>query len=159
MFCDVLTPDGETPPTPAACSSACSTGSGDGLTCLVEFYLLESSSSATAPRAVDHESYFDRRHRFLRDFRRKAVTMLEEVGISVENSATKPAPDERNRLRHDALQTADNVMTFTPSSRKSPRSYVRNLHAQALHQVRRQRHTPPSPSSKASGILRSRCQM
>ena len=50
----------------------------------------------------------------MQDFRRKAVTMLEEVGISVEFSHHETGPGQNEiDLRHaDALQTADNVMTF-----------------------------------------------
>jgi glutamine synthetase len=48
------------------------------------------------------------------DFRRTAVTMLESVGISVEFSHHEAGPGQNEiDLRYaDALQTADNIMTF-----------------------------------------------
>jgi glutamine synthetase len=48
------------------------------------------------------------------DFRRKAITMLESMGISVEFSHHEGAPGQQEiDLRYaDALSTADNIMTF-----------------------------------------------
>ena len=62
-----------------------------------------------------------RRQRFLRhphgiahDFRREAITMLEDMSISVEFSHHEGAPGQQEiDLRYaDALTTADNLMTF-----------------------------------------------
>ena len=123
MFCDILTPDGEP-------SSADSRGvlkrvlakAGDmGFTCYtapeVEFYLLKSPelNAEGQPEPVDREGYFDHvLGGVVQDFRRRAVTMLEEVGISVEFSHHEDGPGQNEiDLRHaDALQTADNIMTF-----------------------------------------------
>ncbi|MDN5653478.1 MAG: glutamine synthetase family protein, partial [Kocuria sp.] len=123
MFCDILTPDGEP-------SSADSRGvlkrilskAGDmGFTCYtapeVEFYLLKSAelNAEGSPVPVDREGYFDHVYGgVVQDFRRRAVTMLEAVGISVEFSHHEGGPGQNEiDLRHaDALQTADNIMTF-----------------------------------------------
>ncbi len=50
----------------------------------------------------------------MQDFRRTAVSMLEAVGISVEFSHHEAGPGQNEiDLRYaDALQTADNIMTF-----------------------------------------------
>ena len=65
----------------------------------------------------------------VQDFRRKAVTMLEEVGISVEFSHHETGPGQNEiDLRHaDALQTADNVMTFRTVIKEV--AYTRDLYA------------------------------
>ena len=92
-----------------------------GFTCYtapeIEFYLLKSPelNAAGQPEPVDREGYFDHVYGgVVQDFRRRAVTMLEEVGISVEFSHHENGPGQNEiDLRHaDALQTADNIMTF-----------------------------------------------
>ena len=123
MFCDVLTPDGEisASDTRGVLKRVLNKAAEMGFTCYtspeIEFYLLESSKLGADgfPTPVDHESYFDHTPGgIVQDFRRKAVTMLEEVGISVEFSHHETGPGQNEiDLRHaDALQTADNVMTF-----------------------------------------------
>ena len=123
MFCDVLTPDGEisASDTRGVLKRVLNKAAEMGFTCYtspeIEFYLLESSKLGADgfPVPVDHESYFDHTPGgIVQDFRRKAVTMLEEVGISVEFSHHETGPGQNEiDLRHaDALQTADNVMTF-----------------------------------------------
>lgn len=123
MFCDILTPDGE----PSAADSRgvlkrILAKAGDmGFTCYtapeVEFYLLKSPelNADGFPEPVDREGYFDHVYGgVVQDFRRRAVTMLESVGISVEFSHHEGGPGQNEiDLRHaDALQTADNIMTF-----------------------------------------------
>ena len=71
----------------------------------------------TAPRRsrVDHSGYFDHTsHETGHDFRRAAIMMLEDMGISVEFSHHEGAPGQQEiDLRYaDALTTADNIMTF-----------------------------------------------
>jgi glutamine synthetase len=64
---------------------------------------------------VDGAGYFDHvPGGVAQDFRRMAVTMLESVGISVEFSHHEAGPGQNEiDLRYaDALQTADNIMTF-----------------------------------------------
>jgi len=123
MFCDVLTPDGEisASDTRGVLKRVLNKAAEMGFTCYtspeIEFYLLESSKLGADgfPVPVDYESYFDHTPGgIVQDFRRKAVTMLEEVGISVEFSHHETGPGQNEiDLRHaDALQTADNVMTF-----------------------------------------------
>ena len=123
MFCDVLTPDGEVSAsdTRGVLKRVLNKAAEMGFTCYtspeIEFYLLESSKLGADgfPVPVDHESYFDHTPGgIVQEFRRKAVTMLEEVGISVEFSHHETGPGQNEiDLRHaDALQTADNVMTF-----------------------------------------------
>ena len=124
MFCDILTPDG----LPAAADSApraqapAGGGRGDGL------HLLHAPRDRVLPAAspreigadgypvpVDRGGYFDNvPGGVAQDFRRTAVTMLEDVGISVEFSHHESGPGQNEiDLRYaDALQTADNIMTF-----------------------------------------------
>ena len=78
----------------------------------IEFFLLR---SLTPPVPLDDGGYFD--HTTLgdgTDFRRDAITMLEQMGISVEFSHHEAAPGQHEiDLRYaDALTMADNVMTF-----------------------------------------------
>ena len=64
---------------------------------------------------VDDAGYFDHvPHGTGHDFRRAAITMLENMGISVEFSHHEGAPGQNEiDLRYaDALSTADNIMTF-----------------------------------------------
>ncbi|GHD01033.1 type I glutamate--ammonia ligase [Zhihengliuella salsuginis] len=123
MFCDILTPDGT--PSPAdsrqVLKRQLAHAADMGFTCYthpeVEFYLLESDDldAAGNPIPVDHGGYFDHvTGGVAQDFRRKAVTMLEAVGISVEFSHHENGPGQNEiDLRYaDALQTADNIMTF-----------------------------------------------
>lgn len=123
MFCDILTPDGE----PSAADSrnvlkrTLAKASDMGFTCYthpeIEFYLLKSDVPGPdgVPVPVDQAGYFDHvPGGVAQDFRRTAVTMLEEVGISVEFSHHEGGPGQNEiDLRYaDALATADNIMTF-----------------------------------------------
>ncbi|GAB3661264.1 type I glutamate--ammonia ligase [Zhihengliuella somnathii] len=123
MFCDILTPDGN--PSPAdsrqVLKRQLAAAAEMGFTCYthpeVEFYLLESDDldGSGYPVPVDQGGYFDHvTGGVAQDFRRKAVTMLEAVGISVEFSHHENGPGQNEiDLRYaDALQTADNIMTF-----------------------------------------------
>ena len=70
---------------------------------------------ASPPTPVDRSGYFDHTPQSLgSDFRRKAITMLEQMGISVEFSHHEGGPGQQEiDLRYaDALSTADNIMTF-----------------------------------------------
>ncbi len=78
----------------------------------IEFYLLK---QLDPPVPLDQGGYFD--HTTMgdgTDFRRIAITMLEQMGISVEFSHHEAAPGQHEiDLRYaDALTMADNVMTF-----------------------------------------------
>src|ERR1700712_4722159 len=123
MFCDVLTPDGE----PSAADPRnvlkrnLAKAADMGFTCYthpeIEFYLLKSQQPGPdgSPVPVDEGGYFDHvPGGVAQDFRRTAVTMLESVGISVEFSHHEAGPGQNEiDLRYaDALQTADNIMTF-----------------------------------------------
>ncbi|MDO4917503.1 MAG: type I glutamate--ammonia ligase [Rothia sp. (in: high G+C Gram-positive bacteria)] len=123
MFCDILTPDGEpsAADTRGVLKRTLEKAAQMGFTCYtspeIEFYLLKSLELGKNgfPTPVDSESYFDHTPGgIVQDFRRRAVTMLEEVGISVEFSHHEAGPGQNEiDLRHaDALQTADNIMTF-----------------------------------------------
>ena len=123
MFCDILTPDGE----PSAADPrnvlkrTLAKAADMGFTCYthpeIEFYLLKSQEPGPdgSPVPVDEGGYFDHvPGGVAQDFRRTAVTMLESVGISVEFSHHEAGPGQNEiDLRYaDALQTADNIMTF-----------------------------------------------
>ena len=82
----------------------------------VEFFLFKDPiEPGKPPTPVDHSGYFDHTPQSLgSDFRRRAITMLEQMGISVEYSHHEGAPGQQEiDLRYaDALSTADNLMTF-----------------------------------------------
>jgi glutamine synthetase len=123
MFCDIATPDGQ----PAAADprnvlkraldKAASLGFSFYVHPEIEFYLLKSSELGAdgLPVPVDQAGYFDNvPGGTAHDFRRRAVTMLEQLGISVEFSHHEGGPGQNEiDLRYaDALSMADNVMTF-----------------------------------------------
>ena len=122
MFCDIQTPDG----LPAAADPrnvlrrALAKASEKGFSFYIhpeiEFYLLKSAEfGANGPEPVDNAGYFDNvPGGTANDFRRRAVTMLEQLGISVEFSHHEGGPGQNEiDLRYaDALTMADNIMTF-----------------------------------------------
>ncbi|MBX9717877.1 MAG: glutamine synthetase family protein, partial [Microbacteriaceae bacterium] len=122
MFCDITTPDGQ----PAAADPrhvlkrTLAKAADRGFTFYthpeIEFYLLKSSKyGPKGPQPVDAAGYFDNvPGGTAHDFRRRAVRMLEDLGISVEFSHHEAGPGQNEiDLRYaDALTTADNIMTF-----------------------------------------------
>ena len=122
MFCDISTPDGE----PAmsdpryVLKRALQKASDRGFTFYthpeIEFYLLTSSEYGPGgPEPVDKAGYFDNvPGGTAHDFRRRAVRMLEDLGISVEFSHHEGGPGQNEiDLRYaDGLTMADNIMTF-----------------------------------------------
>jgi glutamine synthetase len=122
MFCDILTPDGL--PSYAdpryVLKRALSKAADMGFTFYthpeIEFFLFENAPPpGESPVPIDAAGYFDHTpHGTSYDFRRSAITMLENMGISVEYSHHEGAPGQQEiDLRYaDALTTADNIMTF-----------------------------------------------
>jgi glutamine synthetase len=122
MFCDIMMPDGS--PSYAdpryVLKRALAKASGLGFTFYthpeIEFFLLrERPEAGGKPVPMDSGGYFDHTpHSVAHDFRRSAVTMLENMGISVEFSHHEGAPGQQEfDLRYaDALSTADNIMSF-----------------------------------------------
>ncbi|AOY55996.1 MAG: hypothetical protein RI933_807 [Actinomycetota bacterium] len=122
MFCDIQTPDGA----PAAAdprnvlrrslAKASDMGFSFYIHPEIEFYLLKSSQlGPEGPIPVDKAGYFDNvPGGTAHDFRRRAVSMLEQLGISVEFSHHEGGPGQNEiDLRYaDALTMADNIMTF-----------------------------------------------
>jgi glutamine synthetase len=122
MFCDIQTPDGQ----PAAADPrnvlrrALAKASDMGFSFYIhpeiEFYLLKSANiGPEGPIPVDKAGYFDNvPGGTAHDFRRRAVSMLEQLGISVEFSHHEGGPGQNEiDLRYaDALTMADNIMTF-----------------------------------------------
>jgi len=123
MFCDILTPDGDHSPSDPrhVLRRQLAQASDRGFTFYthpeIEFYLLKEAPEVGSPppAPVDRGGYFDLTPRGeSHDFRREAITMLEQLGISVEFSHHEVAPGQQEiDLRYaDALTTADNVMSF-----------------------------------------------
>jgi glutamine synthetase len=123
MFCDILLPGGS--PSYAdprfVLKRALARASDLGFTFYthpeIEFFLLRGRPEflGDLPDPVDAGGYFDHTpHDSGHDFRRRAIDMLEQVGISVEFSHHEVAPGQQEiDLRYaDALTTADNIMTF-----------------------------------------------
>jgi glutamine synthetase len=122
MFCDIRTPDNQ----PAAAdprnvlrralAKANDMGFSFYIHPEIEFYLLKSSQiGPEGPIPVDRAGYFDNvPGGTAHDFRRRAVSMLEQLGISVEFSHHEGGPGQNEiDLRYaDALTMADNIMTF-----------------------------------------------
>ena len=122
MFCDILTPLGEPAKSDPrnVLKRTMAKAAKQGFTFYthpeIEFFLLKDEiTPGVEPTPVDSAGYFD--HTALGggvDFRRTAITMLEQMGISVEFSHHEAAPGQQEiDLRHaDALTMADNIMTF-----------------------------------------------
>ncbi|MDT0157302.1 glutamine synthetase family protein [Microbacterium sp. ARD32] len=122
MFCDLTAPDGR----PAVSDPrhvlrrSLAKAADAGFTFYthpeIEFYLLKSSQiGPDGPVPADSAGYFDNvPGGTAHDFRRSAVRMLEDLGISVEFSHHEAGPGQNEiDLRYaDALTTADNIMTF-----------------------------------------------
>ena len=122
MFCDITLPDGS----PAyadpryVLKKALKRAGDKGFTFYthpeIEFYLFHPLTDPSQPPVpIDTAGYFD--HTTLgqgSDFRRQTITMLEQMGISVEFSHHEAGPGQHEiDLRYaDALSTADNIMTF-----------------------------------------------
>ncbi|WP_062212229.1 glutamine synthetase family protein [Demequina oxidasica] len=121
MFCDIYTPDGE----PAlsdprqvlkrTLDKASKLGFSFYTHPEIEFYLFKPLEEGKLPKPIDQAGYFDNVPRgTAHEFRRTAITMLENMGISVEFSHHEAGPGQNEiDLRYaDALQMADNIMTF-----------------------------------------------
>jgi glutamine synthetase len=121
MYCDLTTPDGQ----PAVADPrnvlkrTLSRAAEAGFTFYthpeIEFYLFKHGVDGGRPEPVDHAGYFDNvPGGTAHDFRRRAVRMLEDLGISVEYSHHEGGPGQNEiDLRYaDALTMADNLMTF-----------------------------------------------
>lgn len=122
MLCDITMPDGSPAMAdPRHVLKRALAKAGDmGFTFYthpeMEFYLLRNPVLAgVEPEPLDTGGYFD--HTTMdagTAFRRDAITMLEEMGITVEFSHHEGAPGQHEiDLRYsDALTMADNIMTF-----------------------------------------------
>ncbi|WP_172120155.1 glutamine synthetase family protein [Actinomyces faecalis] len=120
MFCDVLTPDGEAVRTDprAVLERQIARVAEAGFTCYIhpeiEFYLVNRHEDGTIS-PTDHAGYFDHvAGGTAHEFRRRAILMLEQMGISVEFSHHEggPGQNEIDLRFSDALSMADNIMTF-----------------------------------------------
>jgi len=129
MFCDVFNPDGTRSHSDPryvlerTMERAAAFGFVPFVHPEIEFYLFHLPNSVEDPlKPVDNGGYFDYAAGGIgNDFRREAVQILEEQGISVEFSHHEGGPGQHEiDLRSvDALQCADNLVTF--------RSYVEEL--------------------------------
>ena len=122
MFCDISLPD-DSPSfaDPRYVLKRALKKAGDmGFTFYVhpeiEFFLMKNPIvPGQVPTPLDQGGYFDHTIQGAgSDFRRKAITILEQMGISVEFSHHEGAPGQHEiDLRYaDALTMADNIMTF-----------------------------------------------
>ncbi len=122
MFCDIRLPDGS--PSYAdpryVLKRALNKAADLGFTFYthpeIEFFLFEKNLTPEGqPVPIDWSGYFD--HTVSNtgsNFRRRTITTLEQMGISVEFSHHENAPGQQEiDLRYaDALSMADNIMTF-----------------------------------------------
>ncbi len=120
MFCDIYNPDGQ--PTYSdprqVLKRSLQKAADAGFTFFahpeIEFYLLKSIDPDNL-QPVDNAGYFDHvPGGTAHDFRRKAVQMLEDLGIPVEFSHHEigPGQNEIDLRSADALTMADSIMTF-----------------------------------------------
>jgi len=122
MFCDITMPDGSPSwADPRFVLKRALRKAGDlGFTFYthpeIEFYLFNAPIiPGQPPIPVDQSGYFDHTPQSVdSNFRRRAITMLEQMGISVEFSHHEGGPGQQEiDLRYaDALSMADNIMTF-----------------------------------------------
>ncbi|HHW83523.1 MAG TPA: type I glutamate--ammonia ligase [Actinomycetales bacterium] len=122
MFCDILTPDLELARTEprAVLKRALDKAASLGFTFYthpeIEFYLFDGEAARRGELVpIDGAGYFDHTPRGpAADLRRDTITMLEQMGISVEYSHHEggPGQNEIDLRSADALSTADNIMTF-----------------------------------------------
>lgn len=122
MFCDITLPDGS--PSYAdpryVLKRALKKAADLGFTFYthpeVEFFLFEKQLAPDGqPIPIDSSGYFDHTvNNTGSNFRRRAITTLEQMGISVEFSHHENAPGQQEiDLRYaDALSMADNILTF-----------------------------------------------
>jgi glutamine synthetase len=122
MFCDIGMPDGS--PSYAdpryVLKRTLTRAADQGFTFYthpeIEFYLFKDMpGKGDEPEPADRSGYFDHTAQSrTSDFRREAISMLEQMGISVEFSHHEGGPGQQEiDLRYaDALSTADNIMTF-----------------------------------------------
>jgi glutamine synthetase len=88
---------------------------GDGTVEVSALIRTDDGGATGTPVPVDYGGFFDHVPRGTgQDFRRRAISLLESMGISVEFSHHESGPGQNEiDLRYaDALSTADNVMTF-----------------------------------------------
>ena len=121
MFCDVLTPDGEPARTDprAVLERQLARVAEAGFTCYlhpeIEFYLVNRDAEGRIT-PTDHAGYFDHvPGGTAHEFRRRAILMLEQMGISVEFSHHEGGPGQNEiDLRFaDALSMADKICAVT----------------------------------------------
>jgi len=122
MFCDIRLPDGSPSfADPRYVLKRALRKAGElGFTFYthpeIEFYLFkEPIVPGQPPVPADQSGYFDHTtSNASTDFRRQAITLLEQMGISVEFSHHEGGPGQQEiDLRYaDALTMADNIMTF-----------------------------------------------
>ncbi|MFV0407399.1 MAG: glutamine synthetase family protein [Propioniciclava sp.] len=122
MFCDIALPDGSPSFSDPryvlkrAMKKAADLGFTFYVHPEIEFYLFKQPVvPGVEPEPVDTSGYFDHTTATAgTDFRRAAITMLEQMGISVEFSHHEGGPGQQEiDLRYaDALTMADNIMTF-----------------------------------------------
>jgi len=122
MFCDIVMPDGSASYADPryVLKRTLSRAAEKGFTFYthpeIEFYLFKDHPEpGVEPQPVDRSGYFDHTAQSAgSDFRREAITILEQMGISVEFSHHEGGPGQQEiDLRYaDALSTADNIMTF-----------------------------------------------
>ncbi|TDT32694.1 glutamine synthetase family protein [Naumannella halotolerans] len=137
IFCDVKLPDGSPSyADPRYVLKRALRKAGDlGFTFYthpeIEFFLMkEGFAPGVEPTPVDQSGFFD--HTVTgpdSDFRRDAITYLEQMGISVEFSHHEGAPGQQEiDLRYaDALSMADNIQTFRVVIREVARGH--GIHA------------------------------
>lgn len=122
MFCDIKLPDGSPSyaDTRQVLKRALDKAAKMGFTFYthpeIEFFLFKGErEDGKPPTPSDNAGFFDHTPQGAdNDFRRAAITTLEQMGISVEFSHHEGAPGQQEiDLRYaDALTTADNIMTF-----------------------------------------------
>jgi len=141
MFCDVLTPDGEPARTDprAVLERQLARVAEAGFTCYlhpeIEFYLVNRDAEGRIT-PTDHAGYFDHvPGGTAHEFRRRAILMLEQMGISVEFSMPKPCADQfgSGMHTHFSLFEGDRNAFYDPSGEYQLSVTGRSFIAGLLH--------------------------
>ena len=118
MFCDIVTPDGESfngdPRTVLKRNLELASEMGYTFYAAPELEFFYFEDSGPDPKVLDHGGYFDLTPLDVaQDYRRKTINALEQLGIPIEHSHHEVAPSQHEIIARytDALTMADNIMT------------------------------------------------
>ena len=118
MFCDIVTPDGESfdgdPRTVLKKNLELASEMGYTFYAAPELEFFYFEDAGPNPKVLDRGGYFDLTPLDVaQEYRRKTINALEQLGIPIEHSHHEVAPSQHEIIARyaDALTMADNIMT------------------------------------------------